>query len=183
MFTQDEPSFQRAIRRRMVPKEELAREDEEDRAGSLIESCFCKLLFAQLVVADRLEITADPDTKKAWCLQVGMVLLSVGCGIYVILFGFCHGQDVTFGWMESLALQITLSALLFRPATILLMSAILPAATIEAGWANFQAERGATVRDDRTQQAQEVAVTVELALILAGRANAYREVPGSLLAL
>jgi hypothetical protein len=183
LFTQDEPSFQRAIRRRMVPKEELAREDEEDRAGSLIESCFCKLLFAQLVVADRLEITADPDTKKAWCLQVGMVLLSVGCGIYVILFGFCHGQDVTFGWMESLALQITLSALLFRPATILLMSAILPAATIEAGWANFQAERGATVRDDRTQQAQEVAVTVELAPILAGRADAYREVPGSLLAL
>lgn len=131
--------FVKKLRQEMLPRSQLLQEAEEDEAGKHLKGqklCCCipmHSVFQCAVVGDRHDINDRLRRRKKWFIYTMMSLYAVACAFYVVLFGFCHGQEVTLAWMESLFLQLILSAVLVRPMSIFVQSAILPTISIETG--------------------------------------------------
>ncbi len=148
IFAQPDASFKRRMREQLIDTadhHQIVIEHEEDAAGSQLRpGCHwngcCRLVFRLTVLADRRDVASSQtmhDCQK-WCIYIAMAVVSALSAFYVVLFGFCHSQEATHEWMRSLAAQLALSAVLVRPFTILMLSAVLPTASIEAGFLHFR---------------------------------------------
>ena len=133
--------FMRKIRSRLLSAREQTQEAEEDAAYRHLKSCCCRMLFRSTVHSTRHQIEERMRRQKKWAVYLFMAMYAILCAVYVTLFGFCHGQSVTLAWMQSLLLQLVMSAVLVRPASILVMSAIAPTIAIETGLAALRADR------------------------------------------
>ncbi len=126
--------FTAALRQRLLPTAALSQEQAEDAAGAHLTGCL-RWVYQCSVVSERHQIKERMQRRKKWCIQGLMSSYSVLCAVYVCLFGFCHGQDATLAWLESLLVQMALSAVVLRPLSILMLSGVLPTVSIEMGLA------------------------------------------------
>ena len=135
----EEKSFEKKLREEVLPRLQLLQEAEEDEAGKYLAGqtlCCCIPMYSVFrcaVIGDRYDINDRLRRRKKWCIYLMMSVYAAACALYVVLFGFCHGQEVTLAWMHSLFLQLAFSAMLVRPTSIFIMSSILPTVTIETG--------------------------------------------------
>jgi hypothetical protein len=135
LFALPDQMFTRKVRRKLLLPDQWLKEEEEDLAGKhLKKDCCCRMLFGALVLSDRAPVEDEGwSMGKKVGLYVSMVVLCLICALYVLLFGLCHGQESTLVWFQSLLLSIAVSAVVFRPVTILLVTGLFPTLVIEAG--------------------------------------------------
>ena len=147
LFALPDQLFTSKVRRKLLLPDQWLKEEEEDLAGKhLKKDCCCRILFGALVLSDRAPVEDEGwSMGKKICLYVSMVVLCLICALYVTLFGFCHGQESTLVWFQSLLLSIVVSAVVFRPVTILLVTGLFPTLVIEAGLRGGGGEEGGGV--------------------------------------
>ena len=135
-FRHDDSQFENQIRSLMFVHKDIVLEQEEDESGKRLKG-LCQFLFKFSVTKNRHDLALK--TSENWrrttkmIVFVTMSLWSVLCAVYVVLFGFCHGQEATLEWMQLVLSQILVSALLMRPLSIMALKAVLPMACIETG--------------------------------------------------
>ncbi len=182
IFRHDDIEFSKALRALMLIDENLTIEEEEDEGGKRLRSCCCRACFQYTVVKERHPISVSGSGLRRgvkWLLFGFMSLWSVACAFYVVLFGFCHGQEATLEWMGVLCSQLIVSALVFRPLTIMAIKAALPAMVIETGLSsagsdlgsdtNRIAEKGPAKGPAATANAAEVVVEMTSLAASTGR--------------
>jgi hypothetical protein len=135
LFGLKNKEFLDSVRSRLLPHQLFLREHREDIVAKRLTSCCCKFFYSFGITSNRLDITMAHQHKKQRYLMLGLGLCNLFFGVYVILFGFCHGPEVTLDWMYRLSLQLVLSALAVRPMAILALSAILPTLVVFSGQA------------------------------------------------
>ena len=135
LFGLKNKEFLHSVRSRLLPHQLFLREHREDIVAKRLTSCCCKYFYSFGITSNRLDITMAHQHKKQRYLMLGLGLCNLFFGVYVILFGFCHGPEVTLDWMYRLSLQLVLSALAVRPVAILALSAILPTLVVFSGQA------------------------------------------------
>ena len=135
LFGLKNKEFLDSVRSRLLPHQLFLREHSEDIVAKRLTSCCCKFFYSFGITSNRLDITMAHQHQKQRYLMLGLGLCNLFFGVYVILFGFCHGPEVTLDWMYRLSLQLVLSALAVRPMSILALSAILPTLVVASGQA------------------------------------------------
>ena len=135
-FRHDDSEFENQIRSLMFVRKDVVLEQEEDEGGKRLGG-LCKFLFTFSVTSERHDLALETGEVMRSTTKVvvfaTMSLWSVLCAVYVVLFGFCHGQETTLEWMQLVLSQILMSALLMRPLCIMALKAVLPMACIETG--------------------------------------------------
>jgi hypothetical protein len=146
------------VRSVVLDKETIAQEDMENLAYLNLQrfrcfGCCCSMLFETFVMADRHHLETDglhlrencccamvcQEHVKRGLIYFWMLLYVFFCAGYTVLFGFCHGQETTLAWLQSIAIQLVVSALLVRPLSIFMMSGFLPSFVIQIGLSNSNA--------------------------------------------
>ena len=133
LFSLKNVQFNDLLRSRLLPHQEFLREYRENILVQHLNSRCCKFFFFFGITSNRLDITMAHRTSKQQRTMICLSVFNMMCGLYIILFGFCHGPEVTLDWMFRLLLQLIVSALLVRPMAILALSAILPTLVIVSG--------------------------------------------------
>jgi len=165
-FRHDDSQFENQIRSLMFVHKDLVLEQEEDESGKRLKG-LCQFLFKFSVTKGRHDLALKTGevmrrtTKMV--VFVTMSLWSVLCAVYVVLFGFCHGQEATLEWMQLVLSQILVSALLMRPLSIMALKAVLPMVCIETGLslpplADAEEQKKSQVQEDLGQKMEEEVV-------------------------
>lgn len=165
-FRHDDSQFENQIRSLMFVHKDIVLEQEEDESGKRLKG-LCQFLFKFSVTKNRHDLALK--TSENWrrttkmIVFVTMSLWSVLCAVYVVLFGFCHGQEATLVWMQLVLSQILVSALLMRPLSIMALKAVLPMACIETGLslpplADAEEQKKSQVQEDLGQKMEEEVV-------------------------
>ena len=135
LFSLTNNEFTASVRSRLLPHQEFLREHRENIVAKHLhmKSCCCSLLFFLGISSNRLDISLAHKHKRQRHVLIALGIFNCFCGFYIMLFGFCHGPEVTMDWMYRLSLQLILSAFIVRPLVILSTSAILPTLVLSAG--------------------------------------------------
>ena len=113
------------IKRTLCPDIE-AKEEAEDLWLAEMNNKFQQRVFDSLLKSQRDNLEPPKPEYYERLIYALMGFYIVVCTAWVILFGMYMGQAVTNAWFFSLVAQLVLSALIFRPATIFGLDALLP---------------------------------------------------------